>query len=193
MKYNCQQCKKGFKAPPSQRAKFCGLECKYISFKGKSFSSNTQFKKCHNTWNKNKKLSSEYKRKISLGTKKAMQQPEVKRKMDEVYNSRKGKTFEGSDKGWFTTERSKGDKNVNWKGGVSPLHNSIRNSKIYHKWRKEVYARDYWTCQCCGEKPRDIVAHHIYPFSQYPEYRFDLKNGMTLCRPCHPYIEQVTS
>jgi len=34
----------------------------------------------------------------------------------------------------------------------------------------------------------DIQADHIRRFSEYPELRFDLNNGRTLCTECHKKI-----
>lgn len=79
----------------------------------------------------------------------------------------------------------KGKNHWNWQGGISPLHNEIRQSIEYKIWRDAVYKRDYWTCQICGKKPKNIVAHHIFNFVDYPHLRFAIDNGKTLCRRCH--------
>ena len=84
-------------------------------------------------------------------------------------------------------ELHSGDKHWNWRGGVTPANVLIRNSYDYHKWRKLIYERDYWTCQDCWIKckKKDIVAHHLKSFEEYPELRFVVSNGITLCRSCH--------
>jgi hypothetical protein len=75
----------------------------------------------------------------------------------------------------------------NWKGGVTPVNHAIRNSHEYVVWRNKVYARDFWTCQDCGKKcnGKSIVAHHLKSFNDFPELRFIVSNGVTLCRSCH--------
>lgn len=45
--------------------------------------------------------------------------------------------------------------------------------------------RDDYTCQLCNLKGTDLNAHHIYPWANYPELRFDLNNVITLCKRCH--------
>lgn len=55
----------------------------------------------------------------------------------------------------------------------------------YRLWRTAVYERDNYTCQECGIRGGEINADHIKPWSLFPELRFSLENGRTLCVPCH--------
>jgi predicted HNH restriction endonuclease len=36
----------------------------------------------------------------------------------------------------------------------------------------------------CGSKD-NIQAHHINSWADFPEDRFILENGLTMCKPCH--------
>lgn len=56
-----------------------------------------------------------------------------------------------------------------------------RNKTLY--WRKMVMQRDK-TCQICNNE-LSLLAHHIFAWNKYPEKRFDLENGITLCTNCH--------
>lgn len=58
-----------------------------------------------------------------------------------------------------------------------------RRSYAYRIWRDEVVNRDK-VCQICGST-LNLNAHHIKPFSKYPELRLDPTNGMALCQLCH--------
>lgn len=60
-----------------------------------------------------------------------------------------------------------------------------RYSTEAKKWRKEVFVRDDYTCQLCGIRGTYLEADHIKPWAFFPELRFDLSNGRTLCRFCH--------
>lgn len=82
-------------------------------------------------------------------------------------------------------ETKKGDRNWSWKGGVSPEHLKIRHSAKYRNWRKAVFKRDNYICVECKIKTSYIEADHIKPFATFPELRFELSNGRTLCKPCH--------
>ena len=79
-----------------------------------------------------------------------------------------------------------GEKHYNWKGGLSSKANKIRTSTEMRLWRNSVYARDNWTCQDCGDDSGgNLNAHHIKSFADYPELRFAIDNGVTLCVNCH--------
>lgn len=59
-----------------------------------------------------------------------------------------------------------------------------RNSEQYKHWRSAVFSRDGYQCQKCGSK-RDIQAHHVKTWSRHKSLRYDVSNGITLCRKCH--------
>lgn len=83
----------------------------------------------------------------------------------------------------------KGEKAPGWRGGITPAIRLLRESTRYVRWRKKVYERDNYTCQECGATGVYLNAHHIKPFILFPEYRFDLSNGITLCLKCHAKTE----
>lgn len=59
---------------------------------------------------------------------------------------------------------------------------TVRGFK-YRKWRDAVLDRDNQTCCECGENGNQ--AHHILSWANYPDKRFDIDNGQTLCGACH--------
>lgn len=89
-------------------------------------------------------------------------------------------------------EAVKGEKNPNWKGGVSEKNRSKRenhmNTLEYKAWRRAVFERDDYTCQNCKSRGGKINADHIQPYSLYPELRLAIENGRTLCVECHNLI-----
>jgi hypothetical protein len=115
----------------------------------------TAFKKGMVGARKGKKNTEEHKRKMSL--------------------ARKGKPM----------LKTRGKNHHWWKGGLTPLNNQIRNSLEYKIWRSAVYERDNWTCVWCFQKGGKLNADHIKPFALYPELRFAIDNGRTLCIACH--------
>ena len=81
-------------------------------------------------------------------------------------------------------EQQKGKLNPNWKGGATPENMMIRKSPEYALWRTAVFTRDNFMCIWCGSKEK-ICADHIKKFAHYPELRFAIDNGRTLCESCH--------
>ena len=69
--------------------------------------------------------------------------------------------------------------------GKSTLYKRIRKSKEYRLWREAVFERDDYTCVFCGDIGGSLNADHIKRFSDYPELRFAIDNGRTLCVDCH--------
>lgn len=60
----------------------------------------------------------------------------------------------------------------------------------YTKWRKNVYQRDKHKCRWpnCTLK-RKLNAHHIRRWADFPGLRFDVNNGITLCKYHHDLIK----
>jgi 5-methylcytosine-specific restriction endonuclease McrA len=84
----------------------------------------------------------------------------------------------------------KGDKGNNWKGGKTKEIQILRISLEYRLWRTAVFERDNYTCIWCRKrngkgKAVYLEADHIKPFASFPELRFAIDNGRTLCKECH--------
>jgi len=60
---------------------------------------------------------------------------------------------------------------------------SWRNTREYRVWRASVIRRDK-VCVVCGSRKRR-QAHHIDHSMYFPDKRFDVSNGVTMCSKCH--------
>lgn len=78
-----------------------------------------------------------------------------------------------------------GEQRWNWTGGRK------KRSNKHAKWARDVISRDKATCQKCGATDIELHAHHIKPYKDYPELRFDKENGITVCCKCHWDIHSV--
>jgi hypothetical protein len=78
-----------------------------------------------------------------------------------------------------------GKRGGNYIDGKSLERDRARLSRQLLEWRKAVYLKDDFTCQICHKKGVIINAHHLQSWTDYPELRFDVSNGITLCIDCH--------
>jgi len=98
-----------------------------------------------------------------------------------------------------------GEKNPSWKGGITPLVMQIRNSFKYRQWRSDVFTRDKFNCQMCGDnRGGNLEAHHKklltslirkYEITTSEEAfcceeLWNINNGVTLCEDCHKEIHK---
>lgn len=122
-----------------------------------------------NRW---KKVSEEVKRKISIANK----WKNTRTKGKKMWNKKDRKKI---------SERQMWEKNPNWNGWKTKISVKIRTSIEWNLWRNSVFWRDYYTCQKCKQYGGNLNAHHIKNFSDFPELRFAIDNGICLCRKCH--------
>lgn len=78
-----------------------------------------------------------------------------------------------------------GDKHPNWKGGKSKEYHHKTWCREYKEWRMGVFTRDNFTCQNCGKVNIYLTAHHIKSWTHFPDLRYVVNNGRTLCEECH--------
>lgn len=55
------------------------------------------------------------------------------------------------------------------------------------QWRQQVKIRDNFTCRIADIKCNGrLEVHHILRWSEFPELRYQINNGITLCHAHHP-------
>lgn len=87
--------------------------------------------------------------------------------------------------------KNSGRNHPSWK--ENPKHvRTERQLPEYREWRRNVFMRDNYICQCCGcrnhkgnNKSIKLNAHHIYNFKDNKDKILDINNGITLCEKCH--------
>jgi predicted restriction endonuclease len=64
------------------------------------------------------------------------------------------------------------------------------NDPLYKQWRSAVYKRDKFKCQWPGcTLAKKLNAHHIKTWADFPGLRFNINNGITLCKYHHDFIK----
>lgn len=83
-----------------------------------------------------------------------------------------------------------GDKHYNWNPNLTDEDRTKRN---HHKrntpkdfeWIRSVLKRDNYRCQICGTTSNKLCAHHLNGYADFPDQRYDVENGATLCKKHH--------
>lgn len=153
---------------------------------------------------KGHKLSQKHKNSISEAMKGKKRKPfsdETIEKMRGRIGWNKGKkTSEETRRKLSEVHKARKEKNNFWKGGVTQIQLQIRHCFEYRQWRSDIFTRDDYTCQYCGDRGGELNADH-YPkmFSTIfhenkiksledglkCEEFWNINNGRTLCRECH--------
>ena len=84
----------------------------------------------------------------------------------------------------FREEKMQSHEQPTWRGGITRLTQIGRGTKRYKQWQRAVLERDGRKCISCGT-PERLEADHIKPWAKFPELRFDVSNGRTLCVKHH--------
>lgn len=182
---NCQQCKKEVKIKPYREGtfKFCSHACRHDSMRERT------------PWNKGTKglMGPNVKGGFKKGT-----VPWNKKVWPSCVDCGKEsywiKTQTRCHKCWLKSWNDKAN-HPRWIEDRSKLKYLERTKRVwdgkfseeYKTWMLSVKRRDGWKCMITNQDCKGrLEAHHILRWTEYPELRFDLNNGITLCHFHHP-------
>ena len=139
-----------------------------------------------------KKLSEECKRNMR-GKRGKQKSPRTEIHCQKLSDARKkehksGKLF-GFAKAWRNNPNFlRGENNPRWiKDRTKIKKQEERNSPNDKQWKYAVYKRDNFKCRINNQDCKGrMEAHHILSWTVFPELRFVLNNGITLCHAHHP-------
>lgn len=152
---------------------------------------NTRFKKGMVPWNKGKKG-------VQPSTRRGIKQSADF--CEKIRNGKKkhpGRGFKGKKHRPETIEKiranklantPRGEKSHRWIADRSKLaKRQERNDMAYKDWRHQVKMRDSFTCKIAdGNCAGRLEVHHILGWTEHPELRYAVNNGITLCHAHHP-------
>ena len=165
-----------------QKRKFCSAKCMGMAYRNRIVSQETRKRLSISLIGR--KFTKKHKTKISNALKNNINQ--------EKHHSEETKKKIGLmniGKHSFPRPEIRGENHPNWKCGISKVNKSDRELAMqtfeYKLWRKSVFERDDYTCQMCLKRGYKLQADHIKSWSLFPELRYAIDNGRTLCEDCH--------
>lgn len=85
------------------------------------------------------------------------------------------------------------EKNPNWIQDRSKIDYTKRTTAESKRWIRLIKKRDVF-CKMNNKDCKGILeAHHILSWHDYPELRYEIKNGILLCHYHHPYKKEEAS
>lgn len=186
MKLKCLQCNKEFKGYQGNPNKYCSRQCMAIFQWSKpeyrKHMSDVHKGQVSGSKGKHWKLSEESKQKMkgrvsNMGMLGKKHSKETREKLSLAHT--------GTKKPWASL---RGELNHNYIKDRSLIkRQEERNSPLDKQWKYNVYKRDNFKCKMLNSDCKGrIEAHHILSWKNYPELRFIINNGITLCHFHHP-------
>lgn len=89
--------------------------------------------------------------------------------------------------GKCTVKKYSGPNNYNYKPDLTDEERErYRYDSRLREWSRVVKERDRFTCVFCEDDTGgNLMSHHLDGYSEFPEKRYDVDNGVTLCDICH--------
>ena len=134
--------------------------------------------------NQQRRVETSERAKRNIGTNSKGRQKLIANMQTKEYREKASKAKMGAKNGMYGVY---GDKHPQWNANLTDEERMIRRAyPEYERWRINVYERDDYTCQTCGDdKGGNLVAHHLNGYHWDDKVRVDINNGVTLCDTCH--------
>ena len=134
-------------------------------------------------------------KKLHAGSPKGIPMTERRKKILSIVNSGEGNPFYGKTHKLEVREKiglsllgKYGEQSRRWVSDRTRIkRDTERGGQLHRFWSLSVKRRDDWKCRilnsdCEGK----VVAHHILGWIDFPELRYEINNGITLCHAHHP-------